>query len=204
MAAGKSVVPAKLQIPMAIVLGLLLVCIVVVRFGGRKQATPAVTVKEKTNVTAEETITIEDLRQALTDLPRTTTSRVGPRDGPPPLVRNPFVLADSESAEDGTTSAASEGGSEEGESAPVVSEGETDKPSTPAEPAEDRSVRLARLSLSATSLTKNSAVALINGRYVREGDVIEGFVVKKIHERKVLLEDQVGIETVRMPETIDQ
>jgi hypothetical protein len=60
--------------------------------------------------------------------------------------------------------------------------------------------RLGGLRLLATSITKDSAMALVNGRCLRKGDVVAGFVLKEIREREIILEDESGTEPIRMPE----
>ena len=52
------------------------------------------------------------------------------------------------------------------------------------------------LVLSGTCVMENSSTAIIGDRYVKVGDIVEGFTVQEIRESELTLADEVGVETI--------
>jgi hypothetical protein len=194
--ADKELIPRKVQMPLALFLGILLLIVLVWRFGGRRGPSPAEgapTPKEA----EEAAVSVEDLSQLLGDLKMDGGSRGVFAHEAPPLERNPFLMGPEPAAPNpgepaqaalGAQANGSENGG--GESSPQVKEAAV----------KSRSERLSALRVSATGITRDSALALVNGMCLKKGDTIAGFVVKEINEREVILEDELGTESVRMPE----
>lgn len=62
----------------------------------------------------------------------------------------------------------------------------------PIEEPDDTAWALAGFQLTATVIKANWAMAAINGEYYRRGETLEGFTIKDIREREVILEDENG------------
>lgn len=74
--------------------------------------------------------------------------------------------------------------------------------STPGEPQTESvsGPQHADLSLRGVLMDARGGLALINGKYVREGDSVEGCLVRSVGETSVTVEDISGIRTLYLPE----
>jgi len=63
-----------------------------------------------------------------------------------------------------------------------------------------RSNWLEEVELEGTLQMKSQSSAILDGRFIREGDKIEGFKVVRIVERAIVLADMFGESVVHMPE----
>lgn len=78
-----------------------------------------------------------------------------------------------------------------------------DPETTPEPGAEAESVsgpKRNELSLRGVLMDSRGGLALINGKYVREGDSVEGCLVRSVGETSVMIEDISGIRTLYLPE----
>ena len=183
-----SIVPANAQVPLAIVLAVFFAIILYWRFGpqirGESSPLPPVAVAPDNGPEGS----LEDLKTILAKVEKEPFEYEERPKTIPPLARNPFR--------------------QEGPPVSELTDEEALGPQ-PLQPVEDadevseevlieqmREERLAALVLSGTCVVANQAMAIINGRYLREGDEVEGFVVKDVREREVVLEDDAGPATI--------
>ncbi len=197
MAAAPSFIPAKFQIPIVVV-GSLLLIVLWGRLIGNSRGKPQPVGAIPDAVVAQAAIpegaiaaprTGIDEVLALLSRAAAESEDTRTRDTkPPPLARDPFaiprpvlqqLLSDPER-----------------EGAETLSLGSRDNN----ESAALRQNALESLGLTATLFLGGRATAILGGEYLREGDEIEGFIVKAIHERSVIIEDSQGEETIRITE----
>lgn len=171
---GKSVIPQAKQIPVAIGLSLVLIVILIWRFAPSTDKEPEAAVLPKEQTLAP-SLTAEELARLTGELRACRVPE--PPDRPPytGLETDPFRWT-------APSAAAATSGSPQ---APVP------EPSGPARAA---------LSLSGTYVGGDASLALVDGRRVRVGDVIDGRTVTEIGPRHVVLETGGRTETIRLSE----
>ena len=195
MLAERSILPPKAQVPAAIVLLALFILLLVWRFGGDGgQSNAAVASSGDLPVKIDRTAELHDLRRLIEDL-RRIQSAVAVTVGERPTFRgDPFYDAISgNDADGGATSGRSQDGSGVGVEDGVAGRGTSLV-------GFDRAQRLDGLRVLAISTMNESSIALINGRLVREGEYIAGFLVDEIFESEVVLSDTLGTERIGLPE----
>lgn len=197
MLAERSVLPPKAQVPAAIVLGVLFILLLVWQFGGDGgQANVAVATSGDRPVKIDRTTELNDLRLLIDDLRRLQTAVAVTASAAPAFRGDPFfdaisVAASGEVGRSGRTGDGN-GPGVGGE----ISGGEG------VSAGFDRAEKLNGLKLMAISTTVESSIALINGRLVRVGEKIAGFLVEEISESEVVLSDTIGTERIGLPEVI--
>ena len=172
-------------------------------------------------------VSLEDVRVLMKEL---QSAAVEPHEAvtePPPLIRDPFhlrvlpvrtvddVVAEAPGTENADPAAGTDVGAGDVEpeerpgtetAAASTDESATDVPGPAAPEDEGAAVRrlrfLASLTLSATCITDDGAVALVNGRIMRQGDTIGDFAVKAIRARDIVLEDDAGPVVVPIQEAL--
>lgn len=176
----RSTIPDNLQVPMAIVLAVLFAIILAWRFWPAGEADPEAggTSAASSRAGLFDSDVIR-LRGLVSELQRKQQPPEAVRAPAREVAGNPFDLAAWERPP---------------EPLPVPT---TDleflaEPQAYVAPGPSREERLARLTLSATMRRTDFSMALVNDRYLRPGDEIEGFKVKAVHEKYIVLMDRVG------------
>ena len=187
MAGSKSLIPPKAQIPVAVVLGILFALLLVWRFGfGAQEETESVVSLIPEVDAAEIGVSLDDLREILKELQVDTPEgkAEGEDEGQLPLLSgNPFRWAQAPSPRPGALGAnAGEG------------EGSVQEPVR----GPSRESRLNSLVLSGTCVLEGSSTAIVGERYVKVGDVVEGFTIQEIRESELTLADDVGVEIIKI------
>ena len=194
MSGGKSFIPPRFQVPVAIVLAVLFAALLWWRFQPRAALVAPVT--ESIEIPGDAKLaTLEDLRGLLATIKpgEDTPARSGQDYAL--LSNNPFHLPLA------TASGKSTSGSIQGADS---DDADVSLPDEEARVKEDlkqgRALLLASLELTGTCRSNGWAMAVISGNYVQRGDVFAGFTVKEIREREVVLHDAVGEEVLHVIE----
>lgn len=200
MAARRTTIPPKAQIPVAIVLGILFVFLVWFRLvlprfsapaaapvaAGQSAPAPVAAIPLVAPVGQESTLFINDMIMLLAEAKATIGEGAAKETEAPPLKRNPFEMRQEGSAGDGVSR------SREGSG---LSQAELE-----IQRYEQRGYILDSLELTATLQVGRRWLAVIDGRTLAVGDRIEGFTIKDIGERSVVLEDDGGTASIPMVE----
>lgn len=192
MAAGPSLIPAKFQIPIVVVGALVLIILWGRLLGNSRdkpQAVDAIPAAAFSDAAGEMPPTAIDEVLALLSRAAGESEDPWARDTEaPPLARDPFAIPRPVLQQ-------------------LLSDPEREGPATLSIGSIDNDERAARrqnalesLSLTATLFLGGKAMVILGGQYLREGDAIEGFVVKTIRERSVVIEDSQGEEVIRIAE----
>jgi hypothetical protein len=182
MAIKKMSIPAKFQLPMAIVLGVLLIVLLGVKTG-RIQPKEILAKLKADDVNQLEMISMDSMMAMIGEASEVLATRDTAQVELIHISRDPFrrpVTTKSPLAV----------------SVPSESNSTTHKKGR----SFARADWLDEAEVGGTLLTKGQFSALMNGRYIREGDKIEGFEVVRIIERAVVLADEFGESVVHMPE----
>ena len=174
MRSKKKGIPSKYQIPAAIGLAVVFGTILIWRFGGSEEDAAAATEIPG----APQRVSIEGLNAVLSEIETGNIGRSAVLSTSPPLERDPFQRI--ETIVETATEPSEEKVQEEME--------------------ESREDRLMLLRLSGTCIIGSTAMAVINGKYYKPGDEIDGFYVKDIKPSEVVLEDEIGPEVLRIQE----
>lgn len=196
MLAERSILPPKAQVPAAIVLGALFILLLAWQFGGDgKEAAVAVASSGDQPVTIDRTAELHDLRRLIEDLRRLQTAATVTASEAPTFRGDPFfdVLSVAVVGEVGSSGRTGDG------NGPGVEDG---LGGVGASSGFDRAEKLGGLNLKAIITTSESSIALINGRMVRAGEYIAGFLVEDISESEVVLSDAIGTERIGLSEVI--
>ena len=170
-------------------------------------------------------VSLEDVRELMKEIQSAAVESHEAVTEPPPLIRDPFHLrvlpvrpveavvpeaaaGESAPSPDRAEDAPGEGGAgEDAGATPETGSAAAAPDAEPADPEPDglaaqqaRLRFLASLSLSATCIVENGAVALVNGRIMRQGDTVGDFTLKAIRARDIVLEDDAGAVIVRIQE----
>lgn len=191
MLGERSVVPAKVQIPLAVVLAIFFAIVLYARFGPKEKAAPA-PVEEAQEATIDYRASLTDLQLLVASLQplRNQVMAKTLRDRPPIKV-DPFAPA--RPPEDTTDSGT------EDPAAPIAVDVIPGPP--PVDIAlESRFQRLSALQLKAIVVSEGQAIALINNGLFQAGQRISGFIVDKVGEGSVELSDEYGTEYLYLPE----
>lgn len=176
----RSLVPIQYQLPAAIVLGILFIAILIWRFAPRSPEQSEATAPDAaTGAPAEPAPTAETALAALEQELALSESSFPPLPQPPPApdVRyNPFIALPQ---------------SEIVESVPEET-GENAIAYLLAPEAPTRDERLAALEITATAVSGDWAMAIVNDRFLRIGDKCSGFEVASIGVDSVVLRDAEG------------
>ena len=180
MASKKSTIPVNAQIPVAIILSIMFAFLLLYQFGplGSEDEAPDTVILSVDETEVQ--VSVDDVKSLLADIQADKIQRVSQATTAPPLSRDPFRRA--------------------GFHVSAGEPGEDTKPTTESELLRMHEERLRSLRLSATSLMSGNTIAIINGRLLRVGDSIEGFVIQEVRKREVILEDEIGKESIQMPE----
>jgi (p)ppGpp synthase/HD superfamily hydrolase len=139
-------------------------------------------------------VSLEDLQKLLDELKTARVENVERTLELPPLASNPFIHEVQPSAPEAEEAAPGAGeGSEAGEG-PAKKQKRAAKEVKP--PGRDEI--LASLELNGTCVSGQAAVAIINGRNVKQGDKIQGFTVHAITKSEVTLRDKKGKATIKV------
>lgn len=179
-------IPKKYQAPVAIVLSVLFAGVLYWRLAPQASAKAPSPIEAPVAAAAADgaaQVSVDDFKKMLDELKRGETKRAARPTDAPVLARNPFVL--------NTPSIPELTGP--GERTPGSTAGEPEPDSGPS-----RSEVLASLKLTGTCIADNVAVAVINGKYVKAGDTIEGFTVKSVSGGQVSLTDASGTDVVAL------
>lgn len=182
----KSLIPANAQVPVAIVLAILFTLLLWWRFAPKKEAEETTTVMISSGETEVE-VSLDELQTILAEIQAGRIKHASRGTSVPTLLKNPFERLEKVPMPDPLLEIENESDPRNDERLLEIRQREHDQ-------------QLATMALTATGITGKSAIALINGKYFKVGDMVEGFVVKKIREREVTIEDQLGTEIIRMPE----
>lgn len=171
-----SIISKKSQAPVAIVLSIMLALILVWRFGGGETAAAVETLpRESLN---DQRVPMESLKEIVGRIGTEKFTLSKFEMAAPVLARDPFSsITFVRVVEDVDTGRRAE---EDAKAA--------------------RARRLGSLKLSGSIALGDERLALVNGRYVRQGDTLDGFTIKAIEERKLILEDDLGVEVIRFGE----
>jgi hypothetical protein len=186
MARKKSLVPIKAQIPLALCLAVAFALVLAWRFRPQDERKAAAAPQAKPAATAEATdspVAIDDLRALLKKI-KTGEKPAAPAETPMQApIHDPFRTPPPEVA-------------------PAVVEAPPEPEIDPAVQAIEararRDTALENLKLTGTCLAGSERVALINGRCLRPGASVDGFQVREVREREVVLEDEFGPAVVRL------
>ena len=187
MATSRSLIPPKVQVPIAIGLACVFVIVLVWRFYPR-QSVEGIPASSEDAESPPVEISLGDLRRLVADLQPDDVAHVTAQPTLPQLVRNPFRWR----VED--IPHRRKGGSAEPAEVPAEDNTLSELLQTVA-----REESLKSLSLLGTCIAGETGIALVNGRYVRPGDAIAGFTVREIREREIVVADELGSEVVVMP-----
>jgi len=181
MAAKKSFMAPRAQVPTAIGLSVVFAILLVWRMGGKagENDSPEASVQAASMMVLPEAggrPLMDRLKRILADY-ETRPSTAPPRsDDPPALEGNPF---------------------EGPRPKPLDELDEEDDDPTDEDRAEElREEFLDSIRLTGTCIIGGTRISIVNGNYLRTGDAFEGFVVKEIREREIVLEDGRGIEVI--------
>lgn len=186
MKRNKSIIPKQAQIPAAIVLALVFALLLWWQFGPKETPVenPDDTALVQEGVNAA---SLEQLKALLAETRRESWEVAIDRGARRPLERNPFRSASFVQPR--------EVGLE------VDLEGEVPEPEPeeeePAGPTREEVLSLLRLK--GTCIMAPWAMAVVNGRYIRVGDKVAGFVVTEVKEREIVLKDDMGYESLFIP-----
>ena len=178
----KSTIPENAQVPVAIVMAVLFAIILAWRFWPKEDipaATPEMLLLQAQPAAGDIQGDVFRLRGLLSSLRQDGLGASPKPPGERRLVRNPFSPTSWEQAQALLEEAASLY-----ETLPPLEVAVFE--------AQDREERIAMLTLTATVLKHDFRMAMVNGQYVREGDLIDGFRVHAIKEKCILLRDKVG------------
>jgi hypothetical protein len=193
MAADKTLIPKKFQIPIMLLAAVVFAALLFRQFGGtpRKPPRPAVPGPvQPAEGAATRRISLDELVRLVADIQAAKTAQVARAAEPPALARNPFCFP-VPGAPEGDTALEHE---------PVA----TPQPVTPPDHGLiRRTLALKSLQLSGTCLLEGRATALINGKYLGVGGRIEGFTVTEIRDREVVIQDRYGEEVLTLKKELD-
>ena len=182
MAKSKSIIPEQAQVPAAIILAVFFALILWWRFGPKEEPADSEEGSAATQIESA-AADLDGLKALLASAEEEPWSLVGQRETLPPLARNPFLSA----FEARSRHAALE----------IMPDDEAEDDELEEEPAgSSREEILASLVLTGTCVMGSQAMALMNDRYLKVGDEIAGFVVAEVEERKVVLKDDAGSESL--------
>jgi hypothetical protein len=182
---GKSVVPRKLQIPLAIILGALFVFLLTARLRGRESAQGAPVPSADGEATATQTATADSQHRVDALIEKINEEEPRRHDergsgSPPNLVGDPFLVPQKSSAR-------------------VVAGKLGDRPRSQEEQnAEARARFVESLTLQATLIDGDSRFALIDGTLFAENDSVGAFKIVGIGERSAFLDDGHGTAFLKM------
>jgi len=196
VARSKSLIPPGAQIPTAVVLGVALALLAAWQFGPRRKGRSIPTSAEAVVQSMQETVSLENLRAILVEVEKAEFQPAARSVELPPLARNPFMVPEEALAEmrSGDMIKLARSLLE----TPLEEPGSAEAAAEEAVRAQTRKDRLQSISLSATCVTARQRIAIVNGQVLRPGDAVEGFVVKEIRQRELVLEDEEGVETIGM------
>ncbi|PCJ55994.1 MAG: hypothetical protein COA73_13105 [Candidatus Hydrogenedentota bacterium] len=173
MAIKKITIPVRAQMPAAIALALMLIVLLAYK-SGHIQPGAWFSFGDTAEIQLEE-VSLDEMMILISDASGSITDAEHQERPMPELIRNPFQRPDfAETMR--SPNASIRGGSGQ------------------------RAETLIKMELLATLQMGGFAAALVDGKYVREGDIYNGFEVVSIREREITLKDDRGLETLRMPE----
>ena len=149
----------------------MLAIVLVLRFGGGKDATASA--PETQEATTDRHAPVENLKSIVKRIDAGKFALPKLPGGTPIRIRDPFSISifPSPNEESGEGAAAQE------------------------EPTREEQLRA--IEFSGVCLVGDDRLALVDGRYVRSGDAVRGFTVKKIEQESLLLEDDLGVVSIR-------
>lgn len=177
----KGVIPPKAQVPVAVVLSVLFVCVLALRFGGGERDAVAATPNE---IPADQPmVSVDDLRTVLARIEARKEDRMTREGSMPELARNPFLAP----LEPAVAKVALR---------PEPVSIELLAPPVPTGPT--RADRLRSIELTAICISNGRSIAVIGGEYLAAGDEIAGFMIKAINDGEAVLEDELGLKILRL------
>jgi len=201
MSTRKSLIPKGAQIPVALILGALLVLLFILRINALRSDSPAenpdlATPVPSTDADPSHQAALEHLRDSLASA-RQLPPSVPPKTKTPPVPgRNPFLIPEAALAEmsEGNLARLTRSLFHIPERIPESIE---QKPPEPPD-GPTRETRLNQIILTGTFVTDRVRLARINGVLCQCGDEVQGFLLQEIGERRITLVDHLGTQTIEM------
>ena len=177
----RSVIPPDKQVPVMIVSAVIFAVILWWRFGPKPADTTSALVPVSGDIAAVDSSSLDELKTLVADLAELEKPGSGWPEWRTEIARDPFHWPRSAGGD----------AAEPGAEAPAGDSG----------PVENGATALA---LSGVVLDERGGMALINGKYVRIGDSVEGCLVRAIGETSVTVEDSSGTRELYLPEVGQQ
>jgi hypothetical protein len=186
MPSKKSLIPPKFQIPAAVVLGAVFVLNTLWRLGvfagtdapGVPVTQVAVAEVISTPSAAPE-VSLGELRSMLAVLDEDDGMQMARAPHAPRLMRNPFVWdLDARATSDPDTRAKRSPGQ--------------------AERMAERKAFFDTVNFAGTCIIDDSAVAIVDGDFLRTGDTLGGFEIERVRAQELVLRDAIGTEVLTM------
>lgn len=179
MARKGSTIPRTAQVPMAIALIVVFAGVLFWRFAQKAEPT----VEASGRLEEISSVQLAELKSLIDRAELGTPSRVMDLSRRQPLKRDPFVRAEVFSP--GSHRITAEGSPVVGEAGDTISSR-----------AISRQEFLDSAMLSSVFVMGNRSVVILNDQYLHLGDKVGGFVVERIFEDRIVLEDPLGLETL--------